>query len=86
MILVTGATVTNGRLIVKALLQAGAPVRAMVQDPARAVWQATALVELNRYARRGHASAVTDTVERVGGQGARTLEQWAQDHAAPLCS
>src|SRR2546422_259154 len=36
MILVTGATGTNGRLIVKALLQAGAPVRAMVQDPARA--------------------------------------------------
>ena len=36
MILVTGATGTNGRLIVKALLQAGVPVRAMVQDPSRA--------------------------------------------------
>ena len=36
MILVTGATGTNGRLIVKALLQAGVPVRAMVQDPTRA--------------------------------------------------
>jgi uncharacterized protein YbjT (DUF2867 family) len=45
-------------------------------------WQATALVELNTYARQGHASLVTDTVERVGGRPARTLEQWAQDHAA----
>ena len=48
----------------------------------RANWQATALVELNTYARQGHASVVTDTVERVGGRPARTLEQWAQDHAA----
>jgi len=45
-------------------------------------WQATALVELNSYARQGHASVVTDTVERVGGRPARTLEHWAQDHAA----
>jgi uncharacterized protein YbjT (DUF2867 family) len=45
-------------------------------------WQATALVELNTYARQGHSSVVTDTVERVGGRPARTLEQWAQDHAA----
>ncbi len=45
-------------------------------------WQATALVELNTYARQGHGSVVTDTVERVGGRAARTLEQWAQDHAA----
>jgi uncharacterized protein YbjT (DUF2867 family) len=45
-------------------------------------WQATALIELNTYARQGHASVVTDTVERVGGRTARTLEQWAQDHAA----
>jgi nucleoside-diphosphate-sugar epimerase len=36
MILVTGATGTNGRLVVQALLRAGTPVRAMVQDPARA--------------------------------------------------
>jgi uncharacterized protein YbjT (DUF2867 family) len=35
MILVTGATGTNGRLVVEALLRAGAPVRAMVQDPTR---------------------------------------------------
>jgi uncharacterized protein YbjT (DUF2867 family) len=49
-------------------------------------WQAAALVELNTYGRQGHASVVTDTVERVGGQGARTLEQWAQDHAAPFRS
>ena len=36
MILVTGATGTNGRLVVQALLRAGAPVRAMVQNPTRA--------------------------------------------------
>jgi len=45
-------------------------------------WQAAALVELNTYARRGHASVVTDTVERVTGRPARTLEQWLRDHAA----
>jgi uncharacterized protein YbjT (DUF2867 family) len=45
-------------------------------------WQATALVELNTYARQGHASVVTDTVERVGGRPARTLEQWIRDRAA----
>jgi uncharacterized protein YbjT (DUF2867 family) len=47
-------------------------------------WQATALVELNRYARQGHASVVTDTVERITGHAARTLRQWVQDHAAAL--
>jgi len=36
MILVTGATGTNGRLVVQALLRAGQPVRAMVQDLSRA--------------------------------------------------
>lgn len=45
-------------------------------------WQATALVELNTYARQGHASVVTDTVERVTGRPARTLSQWLTDHAA----
>jgi uncharacterized protein YbjT (DUF2867 family) len=45
-------------------------------------WQATALVELNAYARQGHASVVTDTVERVGGRPARALEQWIRDCAA----
>jgi uncharacterized protein YbjT (DUF2867 family) len=44
-------------------------------------WQATALVELNTYARQGHASVVTDTVERVGGRAARPLEQWVREHA-----
>jgi uncharacterized protein YbjT (DUF2867 family) len=43
-------------------------------------WQATALIELNTYARQGHASVVTDTVERVGGRPARTLEQWVRNH------
>ena len=45
-------------------------------------WQATALVELNTYARQGHASVVTDTVERITGRAARSLDQWASDHAS----
>jgi uncharacterized protein YbjT (DUF2867 family) len=45
-------------------------------------WQATALVELNAYARQGHASVVTDTIERTTGRPARTLEQWLRDHVA----
>src|SRR5262247_2972536 len=45
-------------------------------------WQAAALVELNTYARQGHASVVTDTVERITGRPASTLEQWLRDHAA----
>jgi uncharacterized protein YbjT (DUF2867 family) len=45
-------------------------------------WQATALVELNVYARQGHASVVTDTIERTTGRPARTLEQWLRDHMA----
>jgi uncharacterized protein YbjT (DUF2867 family) len=45
-------------------------------------WQATALVELNLYARQGHASVVTNTVERTTGRQARSLEQWLRDHAA----
>jgi len=49
-------------------------------------WQATALIELNTYARQGHASVVTDTVERVTGHAAGSLEQWARDHANALRS
>jgi uncharacterized protein YbjT (DUF2867 family) len=45
-------------------------------------WQATALVELNAYARQGHASVVTDTVARLTGRPARTVEQWTRDHVA----
>jgi hypothetical protein len=45
-------------------------------------WQAIALVELNTYARQGHASVVTDTVERFTGRAPNTMEQWAQAHAA----
>src|SRR5215813_2377228 len=44
-------------------------------------WQATALVELNTYARQGHASVVTDTVARITGKPARSLEQWVREHA-----
>ena len=36
MILVTGATGTNGRLVVELLLRAGAAVRAMVQSTSKA--------------------------------------------------
>src|SRR5262249_59051401 len=36
MILVTGATGTNGGLVAQTLLRAGVPVRAMIQDHARA--------------------------------------------------
>jgi uncharacterized protein YbjT (DUF2867 family) len=49
-------------------------------------WQATALVELNVYARRGHASVVTDTVERITGRAASTLPQWVHAHAAAFRS
>jgi uncharacterized protein YbjT (DUF2867 family) len=45
-------------------------------------WQATALVELNVNARQGHASTVTDTVERLTGRPATTLAQFAEAHAA----
>jgi len=45
-------------------------------------WQASALVELNTYARQGHASVVTDTVERITGRPATSLDQWARDHAS----
>jgi uncharacterized protein YbjT (DUF2867 family) len=45
-------------------------------------WQATALVGLSTYARHGHASVVTDTIPRIAGRPARTLERWAQDQAA----
>jgi uncharacterized protein YbjT (DUF2867 family) len=44
-------------------------------------WQATALVELNTYARQGHASVVTNTVARITGKPARSLEQWLREHA-----
>jgi len=45
-------------------------------------WQATALVELNIYARQGHASTVTDTVERLTGRPVTTLAKFAEDHMA----
>jgi len=49
-------------------------------------WQATALVELNIYARRGHSSVVTDTIERITGRAASTLPQWVHDHDAAFRS
>jgi uncharacterized protein YbjT (DUF2867 family) len=49
-------------------------------------WQATALIELNTYARQGHASVVTDTVQRITGRPARTIEEWFKDHAAAFRS
>jgi hypothetical protein len=47
-------------------------------------WLATALVELNTYARHGHSSVVTDTVERVTGRAPSTIEQWAREIASAL--
>src|SRR5262245_66563392 len=46
MILVTGATGTNGRLVVQLLLRAGAPVRAMVRSAAKAADLAEAGAEV----------------------------------------
>jgi uncharacterized protein YbjT (DUF2867 family) len=57
-------------------------LRAGLLAAGQAEWHATAMVELNTYARQGHASVVTDTVERVTGRPATTLEQWIHDHAA----
>jgi len=45
-------------------------------------WYATAEVELGIYARQGHASVVTDTVERLTGHAAGTLENWVRTCAA----
>jgi uncharacterized protein YbjT (DUF2867 family) len=45
-------------------------------------WQATAEIELNAYARQGHTAVVTDTVARISGRPARTLQQWFADHDA----
>jgi uncharacterized protein YbjT (DUF2867 family) len=47
-------------------------------------WLATALVELNTYARQGHSSVVTNTVERVTGRAPGTIEQWAREHVSAL--
>ena len=47
-------------------------------------WLATALIELNTYARQGHSSVVTDTVERVTGRAPSTIEQWARENASAL--
>ena len=49
-------------------------------------WQASALVELNVNARQGHASTVTDTVERITSRPATTLRQFVDDHAAAFRS
>jgi uncharacterized protein YbjT (DUF2867 family) len=48
MILVTGATGTNGRAVVERLAAAGAKVRALVRDPARAVDLRSPSVEIVR--------------------------------------
>jgi uncharacterized protein YbjT (DUF2867 family) len=47
-------------------------------------WLATALTELNIYARQGHSSVVTDTVERVTGRAPSTVEAWARENASAL--
>jgi uncharacterized protein YbjT (DUF2867 family) len=45
-------------------------------------WQVNVLIELNTYARHGHASVVTDTIERITDRPAGTLEDWVRAHAA----
>lgn len=47
-------------------------------------WLATALTELNTYARQGHSSVVTDTVERVTGRAPSTFEQWTRENGSAL--
>lgn len=90
--LVTGPAALTFNQIAETLGRAvGRPVRyvnltdeqlkAALLTSGQSEWQAIAMVELNTYARQGHASVVTDTVERITGRPARTLEQWARDHA-----
>ncbi len=81
MILVTGATQVFERSI-RYVDLTDDQLRSGLVASGQPDWQATALVELNIYARQGHSSVVTDTIERVSGRPARTLEQWARDHAA----
>ena len=61
-------------------------LKAGLQAAGQSDWQAAALVELNTYARQGHASVVTDTVERITGRPARSLEQWVGDHTTTFRS
>src|SRR5215813_3639354 len=67
MILVTGATGTNGRLVAHALLRAGHPVRAMVQDPAAAgdLQQAGARLVAGDFDRDETLDAALEGVERA---------------------
>ena len=48
----------------------------------RSDWLATALVELNAYARQGYPSGGTGTVERVTGLPAGILERWTRERSA----
>ena len=91
--LVTGPAALTFNQVAETLARAiGRPVRyvnltdeqlkAGLLASGQSEWQAIAMIELNTYARQGHASVVTDTVQRVTGRPARTLEQWARDHAA----
>jgi len=95
--LVTGAAAVTFSEVAETLTRAlGRPVRyvdlsdeqlkgALLAN-GQSEWQATALVELNTYARQGHASVVTDTVDRVTHQPARSLEEWVRDHSAAFRS
>jgi uncharacterized protein YbjT (DUF2867 family) len=67
MILVTGATGTNGRLVVEALLARGARVRAMVQDRAKAadLQQAGADIVVADFDRPDTLDAALAGVERA---------------------
>lgn len=56
--------------------------RSMLTATGAPAWLADAVVDLQRMARRGEASMVTDTVRRVGGKAPTTLDQWAKANAS----
>jgi uncharacterized protein YbjT (DUF2867 family) len=86
------AAVTFNRIAELCSLVVGKPVRyvnladaqlkAGLMANGQPEWQAAALIELNTYARQGHASLVTDTVHRITGRPARTVDEWFREHAA----
>src|SRR5262249_46124460 len=59
-----------------------AQLRAGLLASGQSEWQAAALLELNTFARQGHASVVTDTVQRIAGRPPSTPEEWPRGHAA----
>lgn len=81
MILVTGATGTVGRSVLRLLSERGVPARAPTRDPARAA-QVDALGELFAERRRGKESVVWPTVAELIGRPATRFDEFARRHAA----